>query len=331
MVSVIVPCRNEELYIGNFFDSIVTQDYGIENIELLIVDGISSDRTVDIIQDYRKRYNSIILLHNEKRTVPISLNLAILNAKHEIVIRMDVHCVYPKNYISVLLKYKFLDGVENVGCVLSTRSKTGSIKSESISKALSSYVGVGNSLFRTGVSKPTFVDTVPFGCFHKSIFERLGNFDTELIRNQDDEFNGRIIKNGGKILLISEISITYFPRENFSGLFRMYFQYGFYKRLVNLKLNKSMSLRQYAPPLFILFLCSIIPLILFDLNYLLNIYYLLVIVYILIILTETLRLVFTSSSFRLVFYLPLTFIILHLSYGVGYLLGNFYWLFKKNR
>ena len=114
MVSVVVPCRNEERYIKDFMDSLILQDYGISKMEIFIVDGMSSDKTVQVVNEYKKLYSSIFLLHNEKQLVSSSLNLAISQAKGDLIIRMDVHCIYPYNYISTLLKYSYLDVSEIV-------------------------------------------------------------------------------------------------------------------------------------------------------------------------------------------------------------------------
>ena len=321
MVSVVVPCRNEERYIKDFMDSLILQDYGISKMEIFIVDGMSSDKTVQVVNEYKKLYSSIFLLHNEKQLVSSSLNLAISQAKGDLIIRMDVHCIYPYNYISTLLKYSYLDGVENVGCQLQTCSKSGTCTSKSISLALASYIGVGNSLFRTGVSKPKYVDTVPFGCFHKSIFDRIGNFDIDLVRNQDDEFNGRIIKNGGKILLIPDISVIYFQREDVYSLFKMYFQYGYYKKLVNIKLKRLTNIRQLVPLFFVVFLISTIPFLLFDLLFLNPFYIFVIILYLLLIAIESVRLSFKNRSLKMFYNLLGIFFIIHFSYGLGYFLS----------
>ena len=145
---------------------------------------------------------------------------------------------------------------DNVGGIIVTLPADGSTMARAIAVGLSHPFGVGNAYFRIGVGAPRWVDSVPFGCFRREVFDRIGLFDEELIRNQDDEFNLRLIKFGGRILLLPDVVSYYFARRSLSDLSRMYYQYGYYKPLVARKVDGVMTLRQLVPGLFVLTLAG---------------------------------------------------------------------------
>ena len=191
-ITIIVPCRNEERYISPMLENIIQQDYKKSLLEVLVIDGQSTDTTSKIIKDYSSRFGYIKYYDNKFKTVSEALNLGINLSKGEIIVRMDAHCVYPSDYISVLINHLEKTNADNVGGVIVTVPSENSMKSAAIAEAMSTPFGVGNSHFRIGSDDIKNVDTVPFGCYKKEIFMKLGLFDTELVRNQDDEFNGKI-------------------------------------------------------------------------------------------------------------------------------------------
>jgi glycosyltransferase involved in cell wall biosynthesis len=247
LVSIIVPCRNEEAYIGACLDSILASDYPGDRLEVLVAEGCSEDRTSSILSQYAARYPSITVLENASSSTPAGLNLAIRRASGDIVIRMDAHVFYPAHYIPRLVAALEESGADNVGGVLETVAAENTPLARAIAIGLSHPFGVGNSYFRTGTGERREVDTVPFGCYRREIFDRLGLFDEELIRNQDDEFNFRLLRRGGRILLLPDVSCRYFARRSLRQLARMYYQYGYFKPLVARKVGRVMTLRQLAP------------------------------------------------------------------------------------
>lgn len=320
LVSVIVPCFNEEKFIRSLIENILQQDYPGDRLEVFLVDGLSTDRTQDIIREYHERHPHVHLLVNEKRFVPYALNLGIRKASGEVIVRMDAHSEYPVNYISTLVNSLFTLGADNVGGTWITKPANSSVKANSIAIALSSAFGVGNSHYRLGVREIKKVDTVPYGCFRRTLFDRIGLFDEDLLRNQDDEFNARIIENGGLIFLIPDVAISYFARPDISSLVRMFFQYAYFKPLVNRKLKKPATLRQFIPPLFVLFLIAgwlgvfIQPVFL-------SVYLMGAGSYCLANVFFTVKSSIHHRKGYLVFYLPWIFFLQHLAYGVGYLAG----------
>ena len=255
-ISIVLPCRNEERYIGACLESILATSYPLDRIELLVVDGMSEDRTRDIVADFASRHAAIRLLENRRRITPAALNAGIRAATGEIIMRMDAHVVYPVNYIPRLVEALLSSDADNVGGVIVTLPADRSTMARAIAVGLSHPFGVGNAYFRIGVGAPRWVDSVPFGCFRREVFDRIGLFDEDLIRNQDDEFNLRLIKYGGRILLLPDVVSYYFARRSLSDLTRMYYQYGYYKPLVAKKVDGVMTVRQLVPGIFVLTLAS---------------------------------------------------------------------------
>ncbi|MFT5878116.1 MAG: glycosyltransferase involved in cell wall biosynthesis, partial [Dokdonia sp.] len=247
-VSVIIPTRNEEQFIVETLESVLGQDYPSSLLEVIIADGDSDDNTPKLIQGVIEKFPNVILINNPERVVPFALNYAINKATGDFIIRMDSHSIYPENYISTLVKESENLKADNVGARVVTHPANNGLVATGIAAAISHPLGVGNSSFRLKGKESQEVDTVPFGCFPSTLFKKIGLFDTDLIRNQDDEFNGRIIKNGGKIFLVPNLEIEYYARGTISKLMKMFYQYGLFKPLVNSKLGSAATLRQFAPP-----------------------------------------------------------------------------------
>lgn len=251
-VSVLVPCRNERRYIADCLDSILATHYPLDRLEVLVVDGRSDDGTREIIERHAAMHPAVRLIDNPKRITPVALNHGIRAAAGDIVLRMDAHVSYPPDYIPRLVAALEATGADNVGGVLVTRPAGHGAIARAIAVALSHSFGVGNSYFRIGVSAPRWVDTIAFFCCRRELFDRIGMFDEELVRHQDGEFNGRLIKAGGRILLLPDVTSYYYARGSVRQVARMYFQYGYFKPVVARKLGRFMSGRQLIPPAFVL-------------------------------------------------------------------------------
>lgn len=257
MLSVICPIYNEAKYIDVCIQSILFQDYPKQQLEVLFVDGMSKDGTRGIVSGYSKQYSFIRLLDNEKRIVPIAMNIGIRASRGDVIIRLDAHAQYPSNYFSVLVKkLKSLDA-DNVGAACRTDVLNKTPKTLAIREVLSNRFGVGNSIFRLGVEKVMEVDTVPFGCWKREVFDKYGFYDERLIRNQDIELNKRIIHGGGKIYIVPDTYCIYFTRETYKALAKNNYSNGKWNILTVYctKQLKSLSIRHFMP---MLFLCSLI-------------------------------------------------------------------------
>lgn len=328
MLSVICPIYNEEKYIAQCIESLLLQDYPKSDLEILFVDGMSTDKTREIISKYTSQYPFIKMLDNPKKIVPYAMNTGILASKGEIIIRLDGHVEYPANYFSSLVKNLIDLDADNVGALCETLPCGSSAKELAIAEALSSSFGMGNSYFRIGCDDVKQVDTVPFGCFKREVFDKVGLYDNELIRNQDDELNGRIVKNGGKIYLIPSIVTKYYARDKISKVKKMFYQYGLYKPLVNKKLGTPATIRQFFPPVFVLGL--IIGGVLSCFSWIIAVMYIAVIMfYLLLACYFTMKSAKKTSRIGLFLYQPITYLTVHISYGCGYLTGVYKLLMHK--
>lgn len=313
-VSLIIPCRNEENFIEGCLKSIFLQDYPKDKFEVILVDGDSTDKTIEKASVFK----NVKIISNIKKIVPISMNIGIKKSSGTYIIRIDVHCEYPKNYIYSLVTNSIRLNSDNIGAVIRTLPVNDTLEAKAIAIAISHPLGVGNSYFRVGSTKIREVDTVPFGCYKREVFDDIGFYDEDLIRNQDDELNARLIQNGGKIILLPDLVVNYYSRDKINKVFIMFFQYGLYKPLVNSKLRKPGSLRQFIPLFFVIimiigFFLSFINLIFFKFFIL----YILIYLFTLFIVSHKL----SRKNFRLFLKLPVVFFSIHFSYGWGYLIG----------
>lgn len=326
MVSVICPIYNEEKYIAKCIDSILSQDYPKDDLEIIFVDGMSTDRTREIVEEYISKFPFIRMIDNPQKIVPPAMNIGIRESKGEIIIRLDAHAEFPNNYFSRLIESLIKLDADNVGGVCITLPTSDDIIPIAIANVLSSKFGMGNSSFRVGCKNIQEVDTVPFGCWHREIFKKIGYFDEELIRNQDDEFNGRIIKNGGHIYLLPDLEIKYYARDKVSKVSKMFYQYGLFKPLVNKKLGSPATIRQFFPPIFVLGL--FLGLVLSLIFPILFIPYLSVIsIYILLAIYFSIK---STSNILVLLTQIYIYLVVHLSYGYGYIKGAWKLATKKS-
>jgi glycosyltransferase involved in cell wall biosynthesis len=329
-ISVIIPCRNEEKYIRDFIESVVKNDYPKDLLEVFVIDGRSDDSTMSILENIIKNYNFIKILINEKKTVPYALNLGLEKSTGKYIIRLDVHSKIPENYFKELITSALELDADNTGTICITDVQNKNPKSNAIKKVLSNKYGVGNSYFRVGVDKIMEVDTVPFGCYKREVFKKVGVFNNHLIRNQDIELNKRIKKSGGKIILLSNPYSIYFARENFSSLARNNISTGYWNILTIFitKYFKSVSMRHLTPLIFILSLFLPI-LLMFSQSFFGIITGVSLLSYLSLISIISFKLNDKTTSYIYIF---TAFIVLHISYGFGSLVGLFRldYLFKKN-
>jgi len=248
MVSVIIPCRNERKHIEGFLDSLRQQENGGWEVEVLIADGMSDDGTRDILAKETKAHPNFRIIDNPARFVSTGLNAAIRAAKGEIIIRMDVHSHYGPRYIEKCIETLKKTRAANVGGPARTRSDTYMQKANSL--AYHSSFSSGGAAFHNP-DYEGYVDTVTYGCWKKSTLEKIGGFDEELVRNQDDELNLRLVRSGEKIWQNPEIESWYYPRASLRAVYRQYSQYGYWKVRVIQKHRIPSSIRHLVPALFV--------------------------------------------------------------------------------
>ena len=317
LVSVIMPVRNEAAYIERSLGAVLAQEYPADCLEILVVDGLSSDGTRQAVLAQAAADPRVRLLDNPAGIVPPGLNIGIAQARGEIVVRVDGHCEIAPDYVRRCVQH-LLAGhegapVEAVGGPIETIGETD--EAAAIALAMSSWFGVGGSAFRTIKDRPLLVETVAFPAYRRATLQRLGPFDEEMVRNQDDEYNYRLLKGGGRILLSPDIRSRYYSRGSLRSLWRQYYQYGYWKVRVMQKHPRQMRLRQFAPPALVagLFGSAALGLVFRPFRWLLGA---VVGLYLAANVVASLSLGCEHAPRLLVIH-P----ILHLSYGLGFLVG----------
>ena len=248
-VSVISACRNEAGCIRAFVDSLLAQEFATYTWELIIADGMSDDGTRQILSQYESSVAHLRVIDNPRQIVSTGLNAAIAAASGRIIIRVDAHTRYASDYCLRSLEALERTGADNVGGP--ARTETRGRRARAIAAAYHSRFSTGGARFHDP-DYAGYADTVPYGCWRREVFDRIGGFDEELVRNQDDEFNLRLLRSGGTIWQDPTIRSWYSPRSSFSALFRQYFQYGYWKVAVIRKHRLPASWRHLVPVAFVL-------------------------------------------------------------------------------
>ncbi len=313
-VTVIMPVRNEGPFIARSIGSVLAQDYPPDRMEIIVSDGMSTDETRETIRRLEHQYPNLRLIDNVGKIAPTGLNAALRQAHGEVVIRVDGHCEIARDYASQCVKHLFRDRADGVGGPIETIGDT-----PAIALAMSSVFGVGGTPFRTVKDRTMLVDTVAFPAYTREAIEKAGQFDEEMVRNQDDEYNYRLRKLGGRILLSPAIRSRYYSRTSLRSLWRQYYQYGYWKVRVLQKHPLQMSWRQFVPPLFVAALVLFAVAALFS-SAGRGLFGLVASSYLLANLAASL-LVAGRNSWKALPRLPVIFAILHLSYGLGFLVG----------
>ncbi|RJQ45361.1 MAG: glycosyltransferase family 2 protein [Gaiellales bacterium] len=315
LVSVVIPMLNEELHIERCLSSLTRQDYPAGRLEIFVVDGLSSDRSREIVSRFARGTPPVTLLDNPARVTPNALNTGILHSKGGVVVILGSHSYVEPDFVRRNVEALAQTGADCVGGRIETisDSATGRV----ISLAMSSPFGVGGARFRTS-DKPGYVDTVAFGAYRREVFDRIGLFDEELVKNQDDEFNFRLTRSGGRIYLDPSIRSSYWSRTTLRSLWKQYYQYGRWKTRIFKKHGRLPSGRHIAPALALtVFAASVLAgLVHRDAAWLpLS----LLAAYLAVSLAVTLKAVTRNGA--ACFMLPLAFATLHLSYALGFIRG----------
>jgi glycosyltransferase involved in cell wall biosynthesis len=315
-VTVIMPIRNEGPFIGRSLGAVLAQDYPRELMEILLVDGHSTDRTREEVRAVAGARPDVRVLDNPAGIVAAGLNLALAEARGEVIVRIDGHCEVPRHYVRACVRHLVEDRVDGVGGAVRTLGDTP--VGRAIATAMSCRFGVGDSAFRTtrGISQLT--DTVAFPAYTREAINRAGPFDEELVRNQDDEYNYRLRSMGARVLLAGDVESIYHGRTSLRRLCRQYFEYGYWKVRVMQKHPRQMRARQFAPALLVasLALGSVLAAVS---TMAAAATALVVAAY--LAATATASIIQARRDWRLAPWLPPAFITLHLAYGLGFLTG----------
>jgi glycosyltransferase involved in cell wall biosynthesis len=315
-VSVVIPCRNEVAHIATCIRSLLNQDISAERMEILVADGMSDDGTREVLLHLTEEDPRLRVVDNPGRIVSTGLNTAIRAARGQIIVRIDVHTEYAPDYLRQCLAVLQETGADNVGgpWVAQGHGYVGG----AIAAAFQSPFAVGGSRAHAP-DYAGIVDTVYLGCWPRDVFERIGLFDEELVRNQDDEFNLRLTRAGGRIWQSPRIRSWYKTRASLAALFRQYQQYGYWKVRVIQKHHLSVSVMYMVPAVFVLTLVCfalaslVLPMARYGLVLVLASYFFAVGV----------ASVHTASRSggRFLPILPAVFACFHVSFGLGFLHG----------
>ena len=317
-ISIVSPCRNERDYIAGFVASLLAQELPAScTLEVLIADGMSDDGTREILDELAARHPQLTVVANPGRIVSKGLNAAIRAARGDVIVRMDAHTTYAPDYVRACVETLDRTGADNVG---------GPWRAEGQSGLQRAIALVSHSPFASGGGRSHAleyegpVDTVYLGCWKKELFERVGLFDEELVRNQDDELCLRIVRAGGRVWQSPSIRSAYAPRRSLANLFSQYKQYGYWKVRVIQKHTLPASIRHLVPGAFVLALLALAVLSLFfaPARVLLA---LLLGAYAVANLIATVHTCLAAGSFRYLPVIPIVFASYHVGYGYGFLRG----------
>lgn len=312
LISVVIPCRNEKKYIVECLQSLLNQELSRDEYEIIVVDGLSDDGTREILFQFEKQYSMIHVIDNELKITPIAMNLGIRNARGENIAICGSHTKYDYKFLSSALK--LLQDHSEAGCVGGPIFSVGENDfAKTVAYAMSSNIGVGNAKHRF----PDYEGYAEMACFpiyRKTVFEKIGYFDENLVRNQDDEFSLRYRLSGGKVFISPKVKSIYYVRNSAGKLFKQYFQYGFWRWIVLKKHKIQISYRQMIPPLFIISLIVSFIMGLVIKSFI--VFFMIPIVYFIAIFAHSVKIA-KRESFKTRLYFFEAVVILHFSYGTG--------------
>lgn len=326
-IAVIIPTLNEECFIERCFDSIIQQTYSFEDMDVMVVDGGSEDRTCEIVNEISKKYPNVRLIHNPGRIQSIAFNVGVRQSIAPYILRLDAHATYNNMYIEKCLKAfganKELgecdsELIGNVGGVLIIRPQHSGLVAEASAILNQVKFGIGGAAFRVG-AEAGFVDTVPFGCFPRQVIEEIGGMREDLARGEDNEFNSRLRKAGYKVYLDPEILCTYYARDTIKGNVKQMYANGFSIGKLFYIDKHSVGIRHLVPLVFVFTLLGSFLLGCF----VTSAFLLFALVLGIYLLANFISTVFACLKFgwKYMIVLPLLFFLVHISYGWGTIIG----------
>lgn len=316
-ISIIIPCRNEKSFIENCINSLFNQTYSSSNFEIIVVDGLSSDGTIEILTQLKVRYKNIRVFSNEKTYTPHALNIGIKNAFGKYILILGAHSEYDKDY--VLNCVRVLETRPDVDCSGGPITQKGkNFFGIATAIAMSSLLGVGNVNHRQS-DYEGYAEMACFPMFRKSVFDEIGLYDERLINNQDDELCFRLKKNHRKVYLTKRAKSIYYVRDNYKTLFKQYYNYGFWRIAVLKKHKIPISYRQQIP-----FMFYTMIIIMFIVGIVINkaiVSLVIPLFYILILCLFSLSKIRAEKRIGIILNIPIAIIIIHFAYAFGFLAG----------
>lgn len=318
-VAIVIPTYNEELYIEKCIESVRNQSFPFEEMDVMIVDGRSTDDTRSIVQTLSDKWPNIRLLDNPGRIQSIAFNIGVANSTAPIIVRLDAHAQYNSNYIELCVKHLSENAIiGDVGGICRIRSRQKGLIPEANAILNHSRFGIGGAAFRIG-AKAGYVDTVPFGAFPRHVIEEVGGMREDMPRAEDNEYVSRIRKAGYKIYLDPEIVCTYYARDTFGGMVRQMYANGLSIGQLFFVDKSAVGFRHFVP---FAFVCSLIALGIgaFLWRPFLWLFFFIIAMYAVCALVSTIVLC-RKHGWKYLFILPPLFLSVHLAYGWGTIVG----------
>lgn len=310
-LSVIIPCRNEARSLGRCLASVIASDYPENRMEVLVVDGGSTDGTREVIADWARTHRQIRMLENSAQTTPAALNRGIAAACGKFIARVDAHAMLTPTYLRHAVEFLETTEASQVGGMMETRSQDKGPWAGAIVAALTHPFGVGGSSFRTGRpeprEEPRWADTVFCGCWRREVFERIGGFNERLERGQDMEFNQRLRRAGGRILLVPQLTVIYYARSELGRFVRHNWTNGVWAVLPFAHARGVPVRARHLAPLALMMTLMVAPWTMA--------------IYAAANLTASAQVAWAARSWRYLAQMPVVFAGLHLPYGAGSLWG----------
>lgn len=318
-ISVIVPCYNEQNTIGLLLEALHAQTFPLDEMEIIIADGMSSDLTRQRVHEFQNQHPNfkVCIVDNPHRNIPAGLNRAILAAQGELIVRLDAHSIPLPDYVARCVAALDEGLGDNVGGVWEILPGGNNWQARSIAVAAAHPLGVGDAHYRIS-NQAQLVDTVPFGAFRRQLIEQLGLYDETLLANEDYELNVRIRQAGARIWLDPSIRALYFARADLIALARQYWRYGYWKMRMLRRYPASLRWRQALPPLFVLslFFWAVMAIFLPVAGW---IFVLELVIYSLIMLLVGLQQSIKRRDAALILGVPLAIVVMHIFWGSAFL------------
>lgn len=330
-VSFIIIALNAEKYIETSLKCLQEQNYNHKDIEVILVDSNSTDRTKEIMSEFKnkneKYFDTIKVLDNPKKTLPCGWNVALKEVTGEAVLRVDAHTSFEKDFITNNVKE--LDNGENIvggKCISITKNNTR--KEKLLLIAEESIFGAGIADFRRK-HKREYVSTLAFGMYRKKVFDEVGKYNESLARTEDNEMHYRMKKAGYKFLLSPNIVSYRYARNSFKGMIKQKYGNGKWIGITMYYCPKCFSIYHFVPFLFVMVIIISIILACCGMPIFLK---LLGIAYAMFNLLN-LVVISINNGFHIEYLLlPFIFLTLHLSYGIGTIVGLIKGIwYKRNR
>ncbi len=320
-VSVIIPCYNESATIQPLLDALYNQTYPRQAMEVVISDGGSTDGTQAAIEHWQSTHPDLrmTVIVQPSRGIPAALNIALKAAKGTIIVRLDAHSKPNPEYVARSVETLEAGKAENVGGVWDIQPGSERWIARSIAAAAGHPIGVGDARYRF-TDQAGYVDTVPFGAFHRDLLDRIGMFDETLLTNEDYEFNTRVLQSGGRIWLDPGIRSAYMARDTLGALAKQYWRYGYWKVQMLRRYPETLRWRQALPPVFV---AGLALLVLLSPFWNVALWTLLIVagLYVLILSLAGFQLALRKKDIALAPGVPLAIAAMHFSWGTAFLWG----------